>query len=125
MARHTVGRRQNLWARVAALGKLSIRPVRVPDFIKPHGSGSLYHRVKYRYERARDLFCIGGNPLEGIKCTSYSYPAYIAIVGMAYIRSRFMKTSRDGQGRGFKKTDYIPKGILLGPDGKCDKLNIV
>lgn len=117
------GEDRDLWARIASKGKLVYIPFECRAWKRPEGSGSLSHRVRYQYQRARDLFCLGENPLDEAKIGSFLYPAQVAIVAAAYVRSKFMKKYKQHM-RGFKKVNCIPKGLELGPDGKCEQLII-
>ncbi|MDG7000691.1 MAG: glycosyltransferase [Nitrososphaerota archaeon] len=85
------GEDRDLWIRAAAAGKLIFLPIETRSYIKPHGySKSTWRRVKYQYERARDCYRIGMNPItEHSSITNSIVIRFLAALG--YVRSRFME----------------------------------
>ncbi|MDG6994395.1 MAG: glycosyltransferase [Nitrososphaerota archaeon] len=60
-----------LYARIAALGRLRYLSIQTRSRVKPHGMGPFFYKLRYRYQRARDTIR-RGEPL------SYALPANLA-----------------------------------------------
>ncbi|MDA4123008.1 MAG: glycosyltransferase family 2 protein [Thaumarchaeota archaeon] len=102
------GEDRDLWDRAASIDKLVYVPYESRTYIKPHGSGSFLHRVKYKYERARDLYVLGRSPSDGTHFRLSNFP----IDAMAYLRSRFMKRYPAAVRR-FNKVDHAARGVVF------------
>lgn len=88
------GEDRDLWDRITDAGKWAGGPPELAREtrleVKRHGSGSLLHRIRYQYERARDLYRVGKSPLDGAERKSFSYLLLLLLAVVAYFRSQFM-----------------------------------
>ncbi len=95
----------DVWVRAAAVKKFVFIPFNMCQSIRTHDSKGARFILKYQYEKARDMFRVGDNPL---KREGRRLPAYImtiAVTPAAYVRSRFMKRFEPPV-KGFRTRDY-------------------
>jgi hypothetical protein len=98
----------DVWARVAFRERLVFVPFSMSSARRSHSSRGLQFILKQQYEKARDMFRVGENPLrrEGRRLPAYLLT--VAVIPAAYVRSRFMQRFAPPV-KGFRTRDYAVK----------------
>lgn len=95
----------DFYSRCARIAKFNYLDFTTQLAVKPHGTGSIRHRVAYKFYRARDLFSLGLNPLSNLGQRSAILNLPIVVVG--YFACLFRTKYNNSDLKGFNVRRYL------------------
>jgi len=98
----------DVWVRAASIKKFVFVPLGMSLSRRSHSSRGIRFILKQQYEKARDMFRLGRNPLrrEGRRLPAYLLT--VLVTPAAYVKSRFMRRFEPPI-KDFRTTDYAVK----------------
>jgi len=95
----------DIWMRAAAIKKFVFVPFDIDQFRTSHSARGARFLLRHQYEKARDMFRLGRNPLKREGRRLPPYLLTVAVTPAAYVRSRFMQRFEPAI-KGFETNDY-------------------
>ena len=97
----------DLYARCARVGKLRYLDFETRYAMRQEGSGSIAHRMVYKFQRARDLYSLGLNPTRSLSSSRWKrWFLQRPIIGLGYIAHFFETDLSNPALDGFNPWNY-------------------